>query len=391
MEKKLLIGIIIIGNLLLGAIGGMTYILLTREPLIIEDVKKEEIIEKEIIEPPPLEEEALLKAMRLVGERLRVFDVEEHQDLLLLAIKSEMTASMPRDVKEQIVREVVDTELMAWKERVIRDTLIELYGEYSSEDYIEIDRKTNISQLKEFVSRFEMEVFGHKLVEAFMKKILLVEDELRMRMIIRDYLENEGYEVLEAKDGMEALNAFQNNEIDLILLDLMIPFLDGFGVCREVRTKSDIPIIIITAKEEDEDKIRGFDLGADEYVTKPFSPKVLVARVKSLLKRVDGSIGGKDNILRSGVIEVNKMSYEVTVDNQIIILSPKEYELLIFLIKNKNKVMTRELILDNVWGYDYYGDLRTVDTHIKKLRNKLGEGSKYIKTIIRAGYMFEVK
>lgn len=224
-----------------------------------------------------------------------------------------------------------------------------------------------------------------------MKKILLVEDELRMRMIVRDYLENEGYEVIEAKDGMEAINAFQNNEIDLILLDLMIPFLDGFGVCREVRTKSDIPIIIITAKEEDEDKIRGFDLGADEYVTKPFSPKVLVARVKSLLKRVEGSIGGKENILRAGIIEINKMSYEVLVDNQIIILSPKEYELLLFLIKNKNKVMTRELILDNVWGYDYYGDLRTVDTHIKKLRNKLGEGSKYIKTIIRAGYMFEVK
>lgn len=224
-----------------------------------------------------------------------------------------------------------------------------------------------------------------------MKKILLVEDELRMRMIVRDYLENEGYEVIEAKDGMEAINAFQNHEVDLILLDLMIPFLDGFGVCREVRTKSDIPIIIITAKEEDEDKIRGFDLGADEYVTKPFSPKVLVARVKSLLKRVDGSIGGKDSILRAGIIEINKMSYEVTVDNQIIILSPKEYDLLLFLIRNKNKVMTRELILDNVWGYDYYGDLRTVDTHIKKLRNKLGEGSKYIKTIIRAGYMFEVK
>lgn len=223
-----------------------------------------------------------------------------------------------------------------------------------------------------------------------MKRILLVEDELRMRMIVRDYLENEGYEVIEAKDGMEAINAFQQHEIDLILLDLMIPFLDGFGVCREIRTKSDIPIIIITAKEEDEDKIRGFDLGADEYVTKPFSPKVLVARVKSLLKRVEGSIGGKDSILRAGVIEVNKMSYEVTVDNQIIILSPKEYELLLFLIKNKNKVMTREMILDNVWGYDYYGDLRTVDTHIKKLRNKLGEGSKYIKTIIRAGYMLSL-
>lgn len=224
-----------------------------------------------------------------------------------------------------------------------------------------------------------------------MKKVLLVEDEARMRMIVKDYLENDGFEVIEAKDGMEAINKFREEEVDIILLDLMIPYLDGFAVCKEIRETSDIPIIIITAKEEDEDKIKGFNLGADEYVTKPFSPKVLVARVNSLLKRVEGSIGVKKEIIRIGIIEINKLSYEVKVNDEIIVLSPKEYELLTFLVRNKNKVMTREVILDNIWGYDYYGDLRTVDTHIKKLRNKLGDGSNYIKTIIRAGYMFEVK
>jgi len=224
-----------------------------------------------------------------------------------------------------------------------------------------------------------------------MKKVLLVEDEARMRMIVKDYLENDGFEVVEAKDGMEAINRFREEEVDIILLDLMIPYLDGFAVCKEIRETSDIPIIIITAKEEDEDKIKGFNLGADEYVTKPFSPKVLVARVHSLLKRVEGSIGVKKEIIRIGIIEINKLSYEVKVNDEIIVLSPKEYELLTFLVRNKNKVMTREVILDNIWGYDYYGDLRTVDTHIKKLRNKLGDGSNYIKTIIRAGYMFEVK
>jgi hypothetical protein len=160
MEKKILIGIIVIGVLLISAIGVMTYILLTREPIIIEETIKEDILEDEIIEPLPLEEEALLKAIRLVGERLRVFDVEERQELIVSAIKSELNSGMTKEVKEQIVREVVNTELIAWKDRVIRDTLIELYGEYSSEDYSAIDRKTNISQLQEFVSRFEMEVLG---------------------------------------------------------------------------------------------------------------------------------------------------------------------------------------------------------------------------------------
>ncbi len=223
-----------------------------------------------------------------------------------------------------------------------------------------------------------------------MKKILLVEDEKRMRMIVSDYLKAEGFEVIEATNGMEAISLFHDNDVDLILLDLMIPFLDGFGVCREIRNNSDIPIIIITAKEDDDDKIKGFDLGADEYVTKPFSPKVLVARVKALLKRVDGNVVG-DGVISLGVLEINKLSHEVRVNGEEVVLSPKEYELLLFLMKNKNKVMTREMILDYVWGYDYFGDLRTVDTHIKKLRSKLNEASQYIKTKIRAGYMFEVK
>lgn len=160
MEKKILMGIIVIGFLLLLAIGSMTFILMTREPLIVGEIKKEELLEEEIIEPAPLEEEALLKAMRVVGERLRVFDVEERQELIISAIKSELKAGMSKEVKEQVIREVVNIELTAWKDRVIRDTLIELYAEYSSEDYSAIDRKTNISQLVEFVSRFEMEVLG---------------------------------------------------------------------------------------------------------------------------------------------------------------------------------------------------------------------------------------
>lgn len=224
-----------------------------------------------------------------------------------------------------------------------------------------------------------------------MRNILLVEDEFRMRVIISDYLKNDGFNVIEADNGIDAIKILQTEKIDLLLLDLMIPGIDGFEVCRTLREKSDIPIIIITAKDEDEDKLRGFELGADEYVTKPFSPKVLVARVKNLLKRVDGHVGTKEGILKFGILEINKLAYEVKVDDEIIVLSPKEYELLIFLVQNKNKVMTREIILDNVWGYDYFGDLRTVDTHIKKLRSKLGNASKMIKTIIRAGYMFEVK
>ncbi|MGB3368693.1 MAG: response regulator transcription factor [Acidaminobacteraceae bacterium] len=223
-----------------------------------------------------------------------------------------------------------------------------------------------------------------------MRKILIVEDENRMRELLVDYFTMDGFETFEAADGSSALDIVASETLDLVLLDIMMPGIDGFTVCKRIRSSSAVPIIIITARTEEEDKILGFELGADDYVTKPFSPKVLVARCKNLLKRVDGMVGNENGILNIKNIEINLMSYEVSIDGEKLTLSPKEYELLLFLVKNKNKVMTREILLDNIWGYDYVGDLRTVDTHIKKLRNKLGDCSDYIKTIIRAGYKFEV-
>jgi len=223
-----------------------------------------------------------------------------------------------------------------------------------------------------------------------MRKILIVEDEDRMRELLVDYFAMDGFETFEAADGSSALDIVASETLDLVLLDIMMPGIDGFTVCKRIRSTSAVPIIIITARTEEEDKILGFELGADDYVTKPFSPKVLVARSKNLLKRVDGMVGNENGILNIKNIEINLMSYEVRIDGEKLNLSPKEYELLLFLVKNKNKVMTREILLDNIWGYDYIGDLRTVDTHIKKLRNKLGDCSDCIKTIIRAGYKFEV-
>ncbi len=225
-----------------------------------------------------------------------------------------------------------------------------------------------------------------------MTTILIVEDEDRLREILRDYFEEEGFQVIEASNGREAIEKFEKNKISLILLDVMMPELDGMTVCKKIRRTSDVPIIIITAKSEDEDKILGFELGADEYVTKPFSPKVLVARTKALLKRMNPVVIKEENVMIAGVITINRLSYEVKVaDQEVPTLSPKEYELLIYLMTHRNKVLSREAILSGVWGLDYFGDLRTIDTHIKKLRVKLGKGSKYIKTIIRVGYMFEVK
>jgi len=224
-----------------------------------------------------------------------------------------------------------------------------------------------------------------------MHTVLLVEDEKRMREIISVYFETAGYKVIEATNGLEAINVYENEQVDLVLLDIMMPQVDGFTVCKRIRSKSDVPIIIITARSEDEDKLLGFDLGADDYVTKPFSPKVLVARAEALLKRAEGRVTGDEGMIRAGGVVVNVNSREVRIDDNIIALSPKEYELLIFMMKNKNKVMTRQMILDQVWGFDYFGDLRTVDTHVKKLRSKMENTAVMIKTIIRAGYMFEVK
>ena len=222
------------------------------------------------------------------------------------------------------------------------------------------------------------------------KTILIVEDEDRMRKLIGDYLKIEGFNVIEARNGNEALSEFNTHKVDLIILDVMMPGLDGFTVCKTIRRNSDVPIIFLTAKGEEEDKLTGFELGADEYVTKPFSPKVLVARTKALLKRIEGIIVKSDNVFDNEGLKVNLLSRQVYVDNDEVGLSPTEYDLLAYLIKNKGIALSRNALLDNVWGYSYDGDLRTVDTHIKRLREKLGNKSKLICTVRGAGYRFEV-
>ena len=197
------------------------------------------------------------------------------------------------------------------------------------------------------------------------KTVLLVEDERRLREIVSDYFRNEGFEV--SKQKMEkALELFAEHEIDLIMLDIMLPEIDGWSVCRRIRKESAVPIIMLTARSDEDDTLLGFELGADEYVTKPFSPKVLVARAKTLLKRADGAVGvAEENAMSLAGIEVNRLSRTVLVDGEEIILTHKEFELLVYLMENKGIVLSRQHLLDQLWGYDYYGDDRTVDTHIK--------------------------
>jgi DNA-binding response OmpR family regulator len=222
------------------------------------------------------------------------------------------------------------------------------------------------------------------------KNILLVEDDARMREIVKDYFSKEDFQIYEAENGREALELYESQEINLVLLDIMIPQVDGWSVCKRLRKVSDIPIIILTSRSDEDDKLMGYDLGADDYVTKPFSPRVLVAKAKMLLKRAEGSIGRTDGLLCCNGIEINKLSHTVRMDNDVIELAPKEYELLLFLMENKDIVLSRENILRKVWGYDFYGDSRAVDTHIKKLRSKLGRKSSCITTVIGSGYKFEV-
>lgn len=219
--------------------------------------------------------------------------------------------------------------------------------------------------------------------------VLLVEDEALVREIIADYFLEEQWMVHEAENGREALAILDFHTIDLIILDIMMPELNGWEVCRHVRKTSDVPIIMLTAKGEDDDKVAGFELGADDYVTKPFSPRVLLARAKVLLKRAEGRIGGEHDVLSFGQLTVNLKSHSVKIAEEDVDLAPKEYDLLIYLIRHKGIVLSRDSILNNVWGYDYLGESRTVDTHIKKLRAKLGKESGRITTIIRAGYKFE--
>lgn len=223
------------------------------------------------------------------------------------------------------------------------------------------------------------------------KTLLLVEDEARMRILISDYLKREAYNLLEASNGVEALKIFNANTIDLVILDIMMPYLDGWDVCKAIRRTSDVPIILLTAKSEEEDKLLGYELGADDYITKPFSPKVLVAKVKVLLKRMEQKQNIKSDILSFDGLTIDELSHEVRIDNQTAMLTPKEYDLLLFLVKNKGIALSRDKILDSVWGMDYYGDARTVDTNIKRLREKLGSKAEMIATVRGSGYKFEVK
>lgn len=221
-------------------------------------------------------------------------------------------------------------------------------------------------------------------------KVLVVDDESRMRKLVKDFLVREDYEVLEAGDGEEALDIFYSEkDIALIILDVMMPKLNGWEVCKEIRETSKVPIIMLTAKSTESDELNGFELGADEYISKPFSPKILVARVGALLRRTS-KIGDEAMIKEMGGIVMDKNAHTVKIDNNPVELSYKEFELLDYFMENAGIALSREKILDSVWDYDYFGDARTIDTHVKKLRNKMGDKGDYIKTIWGMGYKFEV-
>ncbi len=220
--------------------------------------------------------------------------------------------------------------------------------------------------------------------------ILVVDDELRMRKLIKDFLAAKGYSILEAEDGEKGLEVYEENKnkISLILLDVMMPKLDGWSVLRQIRQESKVPIIMLTARGEEQDELFGFELGVDEYISKPFSPKILVARVEAILKRTNQD---EKEVKDYGGIEIDKEGRTVKVDGKLIELSLREYELLTYLVDNENIALSRDKILNNVWNYDYYGDSRTIDSHIKKIRHKLGKKGKYIQTMRGVGYKFEVK
>ncbi len=219
------------------------------------------------------------------------------------------------------------------------------------------------------------------------RKILVVDDEPRMRKLVKDFLSVKGYRVIEAGDGEEALEVFfAQKDIELVLLDVMMPKMDGWEVLKTIRLHSKVPVVMLTARGEENDELQGFGLGADEYISKPFSPKILTARVEAILRRS----GGTEEILEAGGIRIDKGAHQVTIDGQNVELSYKEFELLTYFLENQGAALSRERILNHVWNYDYFGDARTIDTHVKKLRSKMGEKGDYIRTIWGMGYKFEV-
>ena len=220
-------------------------------------------------------------------------------------------------------------------------------------------------------------------------KILVVDDESRMRKLVKDFLVKKDFIVVEAEDGAQAVDLiFSTKDISLIILDVMMPKMDGWQVCREIRQLSDVPIIMLTAKSDERDELLGFELGVDEYISKPFSPKILVARVEAILRR--SNLLNDESTITAGEISLNKSAHEVKVAGKPVELSYKEFELLHYFMENQGLALSREKILNSVWNYDYFGDARTIDTHVKKLRSKLGDQGEYIKTIWGMGYKFEV-
>lgn len=220
------------------------------------------------------------------------------------------------------------------------------------------------------------------------KKILVVDDESRMRKLVRDFLVRSNFDVIEAENGEQAVEIFfQDKNIDLIVLDVMMPRMDGWQTCKEIRAYSEVPIIMLTAKTDEKDELQGFQLGVDEYIAKPFSPKILVARIEAILRRTTQYT--KAEKLVCGGIEIDKVAHQVMIDGNMIDLSYKEFELLTYFVENKGIALSREKILNSVWNYDYYGDARTIDTHVKKLRSKMGEKGDMIKTIWGMGYKLE--
>ena len=221
-------------------------------------------------------------------------------------------------------------------------------------------------------------------------KIMVVDDESRMRKLVKDFLVKKNFEVLEAENGADAIDLFfAQKDIALVILDVMMPKMDGWEVCREIRAYSKVPIIMLTARSDEQDELLGFELGVDEYISKPFSPKILVARVEAILRRTN--VISPDELLKAGGIEIDKAAHQVTVDGNYVELSFKEFELLTYFMENQGLALSREKILNSVWNYDYFGDARTIDTHVKQLRNKLGKKGNYIRTIWGMGYKFEVE
>ena len=220
-------------------------------------------------------------------------------------------------------------------------------------------------------------------------KILVVDDESRMRKLVKDFLTKKNFQVLEAGNGEEAMDIFyEEKDIALIILDVMMPKMDGWEVCREIRKNSKVPIIMLTARSDERDELLGFDLGVDEYISKPFSPKILVARVEAILRRTGQN--NPEDVISAGGIVIDKAAHLATVDGKPMELSFKEFELLTYFLENQGIALSREKILNSVWNYDYFGDARTIDTHVKKLRSKMGDKGEYIKTVWGMGYKFEV-